>query len=212
MCDSHWRPRRGTSHPRWVRPPRQNYAGGFFHVGTRGNNRGAVLADDRMMITFMRMFARIAVRYRWLVYAWCLMTTHYHVVVHTPGAGLSEGMRDLNGGYARWSNTYRGRADHAFGKRFGSVLIETDAHLREACRYVVLNPVRAGICKSPEDWPWSSYHATAGLAHPPSFLAVGALLRMFHGDVGRARAAYRNFIVSGIDPERYAPVPPEVPV
>jgi REP-associated tyrosine transposase len=194
-----------------MRRPRDNFAGGFFHVGTRGNNRGDVLSDDRMMVTFMRMFARVALRYRWLVYAWCLVTTHYHVVVHTPDAGLSEGMRDLNGGYARWSNNYRGRADHAFGKRFGSVLIETDEHLREACRYVVLNPVRAGICRSPADWPWSSYHATAGLVQPPSFLAVGPLLSMFHRDPAKARAVYRGFIDNGIRSERYVPVPPDLP-
>jgi REP element-mobilizing transposase RayT len=169
------------------------------------------MTDDLLMVTFMRMFARIAVRYRWVVYAWCLMTTHYHIVVHTPEAGLSEGMRDLNGAYARWSNRYRGRADHAFGKRFGSVLIETDEHLQEACRYVVLNPVRAGICSSPADWPWSSYHATVGLAHPPSFLAVGAVLSMFHHDPAKARVSYRNFIAAGIGPEGHVPVPGTVP-
>ena len=196
---------------RAMRHPRDNFPGGFFHVGTRGNNRGVVLCDDLLMITFMRMFTRIAVRYRWLVYAWCLMTTHYHIVVHTPEAGLSEGMRDLNGGYARWSNKVRGRADHAFGKRFGSVLIETDEHLREACRYVVLNPVRAGICDSPADWPWSSYQATAGRAQPPSFLAVGTLLSMFHPDPVKGRAAYCNFIEAGIGADGYAPVPDEVP-
>jgi putative transposase len=197
--------------PEGVRRPRENFPGGFFHVGTRGNNRRAVLADDVLRMTFMRMFARIAVKYRWRVYSWCLMTTHYHVVVHTPEAGLSEGMRDLNGGYARWSNGYRGRADHAFGQRFGSVLIETDEHLREACRYVVLNPVRAGICASPADWPWSSYHATAGLAHPPSFLALGPLLRMFHPDPAKAVDAYRHFIAAGIAEDSRVPVPGIVP-
>jgi REP element-mobilizing transposase RayT len=159
----------------------------------------------------MRMFARIALKYRWLVYSWCLMTTHYHIVLHAPEGGLSEGMRDLNGGYARWSNRYRGRVDHAFGRRFGSTLIETDEHLREACRYVVLNPVRAGICASPEDWPWSSYHAIVGLEHAPSFLAVGAILRMFHHDPAKARAAYRAFIAAGIDPNGQVLVPGTVP-
>src|SRR5690242_11749082 len=106
-----------------MRPQRPNFPGGFFHVHTRGNNRRAVLSDEVMRATFMRMFARIAIRYRWLVYAWCLMTTHYHVVLRTPEARLSEGMRDLNGGYARWSNMYLARQDHAFGKRFSSELI-----------------------------------------------------------------------------------------
>jgi hypothetical protein len=108
-------------------------------------------------------------------------------------------MRELNGGYARWSNRFLGREDHAWGKRFGSVPIETDEHLLEACRYVVLNPVRAGICASPAAWPWSSYHATAGLAHAPSFLPVGRVLQMFHHDPTKARLAYRRFVARGID-------------
>ena len=193
--------------PDRMRPPRLNVPGAFFHVHTRGNNRRGVLTDDILRITFMRMFTRITIKYRWLVYAWCLMTTHYHIVLRTPEAGLSEGMRDLNGGYARWSNGYFGRQDHAFGKRFSSELIETDEHLREACRYVVLNPVRAGICSSPEEWRWSSYHATAGLEHAPSFLAVGELLRMFHPDPRKATIAYRKFVAGGIDCLGHVPVP-----
>ena len=198
---------RAVGHADGMRPPRLNVPGAFFHVHTRGNNRRGVLADDILRMTFMRMFVRIAVKYRWVVYAWCLMTTHYHIVLRIPEAGLSEGMRDLNGGYARWSNYYFGREDHAFGKRFSSELIETDEHLREACRYVVLNPVRAGICSSPEEWPWSSYRATAGTEHPPSFLAVGELLRMFHRDPAKARIAYRAFVAAGIDSSGHVPVP-----
>jgi putative transposase len=194
-----------------MRRPRENFAGGFFHVGTRGNGRQSVLIDDVMRMTFMRMFARITAKYRWLIYSWCLMTTHYHLVVHTPDAGLSEGMRELNGGFARWANRYRGREDHVFGKRFGSVTIHSDEHLLEACRYVVLNPVRAGLCRDAAEWPWSSYHATAGLAHPPSFLAVGELLGMFAAEPTAAVAAYREFIAAGIDRDGHVPVPGTVP-
>ena len=181
-----------------MRKPRENFEGGFFHVGTRGNDRQCVFPHDVARIIFMRTFAKVAVRYSWLVYSWCLMTTHYHVVVHTPHAGLSEGMRDLNGKFARAWNRYHGREDHVFGRRFGSVTIRSDDHLQEACRYVVLNPVRAGICRDPSDWPWSSYRATIGAEHAPSFLAVSAVLQMFADDPARAAAHYRRFVAAGI--------------
>jgi hypothetical protein len=87
-------------------------------------------------------------------------------------------MRDLNGGYARWTNFRHGRCDHVFGQRFKGEEITTERHLLEACRYVVLNPVRAGICEHPVEWRWSSYRASAGLEPPQPFLALDRLHAM----------------------------------
>ena len=138
------------------RPPRNAYPGGFFHAGTRGNNRCRVFLDATDFNVFLMLLDRSERKYNWRVYSWCLMTTHYHLVAATPDGGLSQGVCELNGSFARWSNLRYEREDHLFGKRFGSTEILTNEQLKEACRYVVLNPVRAGMCEDPADWRWSS--------------------------------------------------------
>ncbi len=133
-----------------------------------------------------------------MVLAYCLMTTHYHLVVFVPLGGLSDGMRLLNCGYSRQTNRRHGRTMHLFRQRFFSVETRSHAHLLECCRYVVLNPVRAGLCERPEDWPWSSYRATAGIDVAPPFLAVQHVLGLFGRDLRRAEAAYRAFVEDGM--------------
>lgn len=182
------------------RPPRNTCAGAFFHVGTRGNNRCLVFLDSVDRHVFMLMFDRSERKYNWRVYAWCLMGTHYHAVLQIPDGELSQGMCELNGSFARWSNGRHEREDHLFGKRFGSTEIISDEHLREACRYVVLNPVRAGLCNDPAEWHWSSYRASAGFEEAPPYLALGELLSLFHDDLGTAVMLYRNFIDEGLRP------------
>ena len=182
------------------RSPRNAYPGGFFHVGTRGNSRCRIFLDAVDRHVFLMMFDRSERKYNWRVYAWCLMGTHYHAVVQIPDGGLSQGMSELNGSFARWSNLRHEREDHLFGKRFGTTEIVTDDQLREACRYVVLNPVRAGLCDHPVDWRWSSYRASAGLEEAPPYLALGELLSLFHVDLRTAVALYRDYIDEGLTP------------
>ena len=96
--------------------------------------------------------------------------------------------------FARWSNKRHGREDHLFGKRYSGSKITTDEHLFEAIRYVVLNPVRSGMCADPGDWAWSSYNASAGIEEAPSLLAFGELIALFGVEPGRAVASFRDFV------------------
>lgn len=122
------------------------------------------------------------------------MTTHYHLLFTTPDADLAEGMRHLNWCYARSFNArYRGNG-HVFEGPYGAELIQTEAHLLETYRYIAMNPVRAGICDRPDEWPWSSYRESLGLEPAPLFIAAGALLDLFGGEVEDARARFRNFV------------------
>jgi putative transposase len=145
-----------------ARQPRSHLPDGVYHATTRCDDDRAIYLDDLDRRAFMRRLAIVARRWTWTIHAWCLMTTHYHLVVETARAALSDGMRELNGPYARRFNVRHGRRGHLFEERFAAHTIDGDEHLEATCLYVISNPVRAGLCGTPEDWPWG------GLRHPRS--------------------------------------------
>lgn len=126
------------------------------------------------------------------------MDNHYHLLVQTPDGNLSKGMRQLNGVYTQTSNRRHGRVGHLFQGRFKAILVDSDAYLLELARYVVLNPVRAGMVKRPEAWKWSSYRASLGKAPADSFLSVDGLLAQFAQRRSVAQARYARFVAEGI--------------
>jgi putative transposase len=193
------------------REPRNAYAGGYYHVYTRGNNRVEIYVDDHDREFFLRMLQRSASKYKWVVLEWCLMTTHYHFVVIVPENGLSQGMSELNGSFSRWANRRHGRCNHLFGARFNSNEIKTDEYLVGACSYVALNPVRAGLCTAPDEWRWSGYRASVGIEPPRPLHARDVLLAHFRELFGSPKHAecdvYRSFVEAGIYAETSVPVP-----
>ncbi|HYY64910.1 MAG TPA: transposase [Gaiellaceae bacterium] len=178
---------------------RQEELGGIYHVAARGNNGQDIFRDDSDREEFLRRLGRCVSRYRWVCLAYCLMTNHFHLVLKNPEGGLSSGMQELISGHARQMNQRHGRRDHLFRQRFFSVQLTRESHFLEACRYVVLNPVRAGLCQSPAEWRWSSYRACAGHSFALGFLATGELLRIFDSRPGIAAARYRSFVASAHD-------------
>ena len=183
-----------------ARPLRLEFAGALYHVTARGNERHSIfpgnIDDDRG--AFLDVLASTCERFNWICHAYCLMTNHYHLLVETPDANLSKGMHQLNGVYTQYVNRRHGRVGHLFQGRFKGILVERDSYLLELARYVVLNPVRAGIAQTPAEWPWSSYRATAGEESAPAFLATDWLLRAFAETREDAVAAYRRFVADGI--------------
>jgi putative transposase len=173
--------------------PRLEIPGAYYHVGTRGNNKRSIYEDDHDREVFLRILLRVARRYGWLFYAYCLMGNHYHLAMQIGEAGISQGMCELNTAHAVTYNGRHGRVNHLFGRRFWSELITTDAHLFQVCRYVVQNPVRAGLCDQCEDWDWSSYRATIGLSTPLPFLAVDDLLEFAAPGPGDRIARFREY-------------------
>ena len=137
-------------------------------------------------------------RYDWLLYAYCLLPNHYHLVVETTLPNISIGMRQLNGLYARRFNRRYDREGHVFQSRFRSVLVENEPYLLEVCRYVVLNPVRAGICDRPGDFVWSSFNATVGRSASPVALALDPLLSLFAPSRRAAQRSYEEFTLARV--------------
>lgn len=138
-----------------ARLPRYVFPDGIYHVVTRGVATTPVYRDDDDRRFFLGLLGAIASRNDWVVHAFCLMTTHYHLVVEALRDQLSNGMHRLNGAYAEQFNQRYNRRGHLWGDRFWSGLIESDEELEATWRYVLENPVRAGLCEDAAAWPWS---------------------------------------------------------
>ncbi|MDA8083700.1 MAG: transposase [Nitrospiraceae bacterium] len=181
-----------------ARPLRIEFDGALYHVTVRGNARKPIYKDDDDRIMFFDVLHRVIQRYNWLCYAYCLMSNHYHLVIETPDANISKGMRQLNGIYTQRFNRKYHRTGHVFQGRYKAILIDREGYLLEVCRYVVLNPVRARAVQKPEEWLWSSYRGTAGIIAPHPGLTPEWLLGQFGAKKSQAQAKYREFVKAGI--------------
>ncbi len=179
------------------RPLRLEYAGAVWHVTSRGNEKREIFRDAEDRAVFLRLLARMTARFGWRIHAFVLMGNHYHLLLDTPEPTLSRGMRELNGIYAQRFNERHERVGHLMQGRFRGILVEKESHLLELTRYVVLNPVRAGLTSSPEEWVWSNYPATAGRCAPPRWLEVDWTLGQFGPESATAQALYRDFVAAG---------------
>jgi putative transposase len=139
-----------------ARVARSSLPDGIFHVYARGIAGSLPLfADDDDRRFFLALLARCVDAFRWRCHAFALLSTHYHLVVETTRANLSAGLHRLNWRYADHVNDRYERFGHVFASRFQARVIETEEYLYDACTYVLQNPVRAGLCDRPEDWPWT---------------------------------------------------------
>ena len=145
-----------------ARPLRIEFPGAIYHVTSRGNAHQAIVEDDADRFEFFAVLTGVLERYGWLCHAYCLMDNHYHLMVETPDGNLARGMARLNGLYTQRFNRRHQRIGHLFQGRYKAILVERESYLLELCRYLVLNPVRAGLVRRAAAYRWSSYRATAG--------------------------------------------------
>ena len=181
-----------------ARPLRIEYAGALYHVTSRGDRRENIYHDDEDRLIWLEIFSQVCSRYNWRCHAWCQMDNHYHILVETAEGNLSKGMRQLNGVFTQKSNRKHGQVGHVFQGRFKAILVQQDAYLLELSRYVVLNPVRAGMVKDTADWPWSSYQSMIGKSATPEWLETDWLLACFGKQRKRAIVKYIDFVRAGI--------------
>lgn len=173
-----------------ARPLRIEFPGAVYHITARGNGRESTFLSDDDRILFYEVLTQVVERFGWLCHAWCLMTNHYHLMIETPNGNLSRGMRHLNGVYTQRFNRAHDRVGHVFQGRYKAILVEKDSHLLALCRYIVRNPVAAGMVSDTASWLWSSYRATAGLVQAPPFACLAWVLEQFGGD----RTRYQEFV------------------
>ena len=182
-----------------ARPLRIEFPGALYHLKARGNERRDIFFADADRAVFMDILGKVCSRYNWICHAYCQMGNHYyHLLIETPDGDLSIGMRQLNGVYTQYINRTHLRVRHLFQGRFKGILVQKESYLLELARYIVLNPVRAGMVGEPCNWPWSSYRPTVGTAARPPWLMIDWLLSVFDSDRGRACTGYARFVAEGM--------------
>jgi REP element-mobilizing transposase RayT len=188
-----------------ARPLRLEHAGAIWHVTARGNRREEIVLDDEDRQGWLDQLATTVEMYRWRLYAWVLMTNHYHLLLETPEPNLTRGMHRLNGPYAQRFNKRHGRVGHLFQGRYKAILVERESHLVELTRYVILNPVRAGMVGSAEEYPWSSFRQMLGRQPDAGWLDVERALRPFGEDTHTARQRFEAFVADAAAAGGYRP-------
>jgi putative transposase len=178
-----------------ARPHRIQASDAVYHVTTRGVRRLEIFEDNLDYEKFEELLEAVVREHRWAIYAYCQMPNHYHLLFRTPEADISDGMFWLNGVYARWFNARHNYSGHVFEERFYSEVVRSNAHLLSLACYIPLNPVRAGLCQTAADWPWSSYRATIGLRQT-SWLSGGWLLEQFGNESVSAAIEYQRYVSS----------------
>lgn len=168
------------------RAPRPT-AAGIYHCGTKSPTGLPFFHDAEAYYIFMAALSRTVLFEHLTLMAFCLMTTHYHLLFEAPEGGLSRAMKRLNWEYARTENTRLGGRGHVVGGRYFSVPVSDTDHLLSECRYIARNPVEAGLCKEPQDWEWSSYAGTIGLEPEFRFIDASLIIGSVEGGVAGLR-------------------------
>jgi len=181
-----------------ARPLRVEYPGAYYHVINRGNAGENIFHTIRDREKFLEYLETAVERFSIVIHTYCLMTSHYHLLIETTQANLSLAMQWLNVSYAAYYNKKRQRSGHLFQGRFKSVLVEADEYLKPLSRYIHLNPVRAGMVNSPDEFLWSSYPAFTGKIKTPGWLETGWLLAIFGRKKREATDNYKAY-VEGIE-------------
>jgi REP element-mobilizing transposase RayT len=181
------------------RPPRIIFPGAIYHVTSRGNRRAAIYHDPRDHLIWLDKLGETVEKHEFKVHAYCLMPNHYHLLLETVHANLSEGMHMLNSSYCQHFNQRHGLNGHVIQGRFHAVGVGKEKQLLAAARYISLNPVRAKLANDPKDWLWSSHRYYLQPEIAPAWLETDWLLSQFgHGDISERIAAYEKFVAAGV--------------
>ncbi|MFA6636736.1 MAG: transposase [Candidatus Omnitrophota bacterium] len=176
------------------RPLRIEYPGAFYHITSRGNERKNIYDSDQDREKFLGIVSRAYERFKIRIHAYCLMSNHYHFLMETTRSNLSRCMQYINSTYTNYFNRKKKRCGHLFQHRYLGLLIEENSYLTHLSRYIHLNPVRAGLVKTPEEYAWSSYRYYISSKNSPDFLVKNNTLGLFNGNTDH----YRAFVEEGL--------------
>jgi putative transposase len=181
-----------------MRKPRLHVPSAFYHVTLRGNHRQDIVfsPDDRSQLN--TIVSEVISRYGARLHAYCWMTNHTHMLIQVGDIPLGRVMLRIASRYAHAVQARFHTTGHLFERRYHAVLVDVDAYLLELLRYIHLNPVRAKMVNSPDDYVWSSHLVYLGLREE-SWVTTDFSLSMFHNDLVHARTAYQQFVHARLD-------------
>ena len=175
---------------------------GTYHVMLRGNNRARIFNYDDDFSCFLELLRDNKEKYGLKIHHYVLMDNHVHLIILSPdGEKLSAAMKRITVTYTRYYRKIYKGIGHFFQDRFKSYLIQGGRYLLECGRYVELNPVRAGMVKSPCDYRWSSYGAYASGAKS-GIVDLNPEYEGLSEDSTRRAEIYRKYIEDGISERR----------
>lgn len=182
-----------------ARPLRLCFENAVYHITARGNRKENIFYSDRDRYVFLDKMNETFVKYSFICYAHCLIDNHYHLVLKTPNANISEGMHYLNTSYANWFKAKHNIVGVVFQGRYKSPIVDEDNYALAVTVYVHVNPIRAGIVKNLEDYKWSSFLDYIGKRKPiVERLDTSFILNRFGKDLRIAQENYRNYVLENI--------------
>ena len=188
------------------RPIRIQYPGALYHVTSGGNERRDIFLDNDDRRQFLAILADYHDRFGIVVHCYALMDNHYHLVLETPLGNLVKVMHGINSSYTGYFNRRHDRAGHLFQGRYKAVVVDKDAYLLELSRYVHLNPVRAGIVKGPEEYPWSSYLGYIRKSKRVQWVEYAWILSHFGPGAKAGHKNYRQFVTEALGKDQDSPL------
>ncbi|MFH1664781.1 MAG: transposase [Candidatus Omnitrophota bacterium] len=177
-----------------ARPYRLEAENTLYHLTSRGDDRKKIYISEFDHEKFLEYVLRAKKRFKFHLYAYVLMSNHYHLLIETLQANLSKIMHFINGSYTTYYNIKRKKAGHLFQGRYKSIIVDKDSYFLELTKYIHLNPVKAGIVKLPEEYKWSSYNGYIGKIKD-KYIDKEAIEKITYSGLKR----YKDFVMASID-------------
>jgi REP element-mobilizing transposase RayT len=174
------------------RATRADFTGGIYHVIARGNNKGLIFNDSKDKGYFLSILKKNSETMGCRIYGYALMDNHYHILIQTMDKKLQEIMHSINNKYSKYFNLKYERVGHVFQGRYTSCIIQNEFYMYNVLRYIHQNPVKAGMCRKVEDYPWSSdkyYREDSN-----GFVDTSLVINMISSDLAEAKRQYKEWM------------------
>jgi putative transposase len=178
-----------------ARQLRIEYPGAFYHVTSRGNQKQAIFLSEEDRTYFLKCLGDACDKFQSIIHVYCLMENHYHLLIETPRGHLSRIVHSINTTYSVYFNKKHDRCGHLFQGRFKAILVQAEEYAREVGPYVHLNPVRAGLVDSPEEYDWSNFREYLGTMPSRPWTSTTLILSAFGTAPSIARPAYFEYVI-----------------